>query len=327
MLIDCGGQDGYVAWIGCTDPNCDGHNRYTPGPSYVNFTASEELCYEGVGFNPGDDCIFGWKGNDTLVWDSLTTPMTIDAIYSTNVDQPTDGNLGVAKSYWYGGRCVGYVGFVEQAYAAGKIKNPVLSWYIVRRRRVFDMFVLYTEFPAHCQVAPEDNAASGVSSVAQLGGVDTNKYTGEIDWVPMDASWRWQSPSQVRTIRATTDGPEVPFTWSGDSILFDTGHPRKCCHASEPPMRNGLSCCPADFFSPPPDDWAQLTIALQAIQDFENDGGAWFFPCDSTLTLMMHGSQSREYVIPLADPTQPYSQVEGYCLATGNDEGPGNTFL
>ena len=76
--------------------------------------------------------------------------------------------------------------------------------------------------------------------------------------------------------------------------------------------------------APPNADWENLVIALNAIQD-ESEGGNWYFPCESSITIMFHGSQSREYVIALADPTQPYDKVDGYCLTVANDEGQGQT--
>ena len=75
------------------------------------------------------------------------------------------------------------------------------------------------------QVDASDNPASGVSSVAQLGGVDKNKFTGAIDWVPMNAGSAWQSPSQTRTVRATTNGAPVSVTFVTPIIEFDTGDP------------------------------------------------------------------------------------------------------
>lgn len=70
-----------------------------------------------------------------------------------------------------------------------------------------------------------DDPAEGVTSVAQLGGVDKNKYTGEIDWVPMDAALQWQSPSQIRTVRATTNGSPVDVEFTTPILEFDTGDP------------------------------------------------------------------------------------------------------
>ena len=132
VVVDSGSDKGWAIWVDCTDDICEGHSRYIPGPSYVNWTTSDQTCYGFVGSN---DCVEGWTGNDTVSWGALQSPLTIDAVYTSRVSQSTDGILGVSKSYWYGaaGRCTGFVSFVEQAFAAGKIANPVLSFYLVRK--------------------------------------------------------------------------------------------------------------------------------------------------------------------------------------------------
>lgn len=114
----------------------------------------------------------------------------------------------------------------------------------------------------------------------------------------MTLTTAWQTPSQVRSVRTTAGGSVIPTTWTYDVIEFDTGD-------------GGMLACP-------PDDWVVLTTAVGAIED---DSGKWWFPCESTITLMMHGSQSREYVVPLAFPDQPYSADPSYCLTTTNNEG------
>ena len=70
-----------------------------------------------------------------------------------------------------------------------------------------------------------DDPASGLNSWAQFGGVDTDKYTGEIDWIPLTAKGQWQSPTQVRSVRSTTGGDPIPVSFSTDIIEFDTGDP------------------------------------------------------------------------------------------------------
>lgn len=78
-------------------------------------------------------------------------------------------------------------------------------------------------------------------------------------------------------------------------------------------------CIPTGLLSFPDPDFQDLAAALGAIEVIST--GQWFFPCESTVTLDMNGSQGREYVIPLADPTQPFSGQAGFCAATINDSG------
>lgn len=68
----------------------------------------------------------------------------------------------------------------------------------------------------------------------------------------------------------------------------------------------------------PDPDFQSLAIALNAEQ---LSNGEWFFPCESTLSFDMNGSQNRVYTILLADPTQPLSSNPNLCAALINDEG------
>lgn len=143
-----------------------------------------------------------------------------------------------------------------------------------------------------------DHIASGVTAQGQIGGIDANKFTGSIDWIPLTLVSAWQSSSSTKTVRTTTGGPAVPATFTTPVIEFDTGDP-------------GLIALPTP-------DWNVLTNAVGAFQDASNN---WWFPCNSTITINFHGSQNRDYPVALADPTQPNSSRPGFCAATGNDEG------
>lgn len=60
-------------------------------------------------------------------------------MFSTTIDQPYDGNFGIAKSYWYGGSCTSYPNFIELAYINGAINAPVLAWFVVRNVTCVDI--------------------------------------------------------------------------------------------------------------------------------------------------------------------------------------------
>lgn len=130
VLLDAAANNAYTFWVGCTEALCESHNLYVPSPALVNLTTVDELC-----FASGDDCIQGWRVNDTMTFGTVTTQATWDALFDTTQAQPADGNLGLAKSYWYGSRCPldSFTGWVEQAFAHGDINVPVMSLYAVRR--------------------------------------------------------------------------------------------------------------------------------------------------------------------------------------------------
>lgn len=150
------------------------------------------------------------------------------------------------------------------------------------------------------QLTPSDDAAPGLTSVAQLGGVDRNKYTGSIDWIPLTAYTMWQSPSQVRTVR-DPGGRVVTADFTIPVITFDTGDP--------------------GALAPPHDDWQVLVGAVGGFTDSVN----WYFPCGCTLTLNFGGSQGADYVIELTDPNLPWQYEATFCQTIANDQGVGAT--
>lgn len=112
----------------CTGDHCSGHNLYVPSSSFVNSSETNQICY-----SDGHDCASTWIVNDTMSWGGVDIQATFGALYETTVDQPFDGNIGIAKAYWYGGAaCVAYPSFPEYGYIQGALTAPVLAWYIVR---------------------------------------------------------------------------------------------------------------------------------------------------------------------------------------------------
>lgn len=282
-------------WVGCTDPNCVGHNLYTPSSSFFNSSL-----VDGIYYGDGSESFQSWRVNDTLAFGALTIQTTFGAAFAIGVYagvQDVDGNFGIAKSYWYGGKCSLYPNFIELAAINGQIKAPVISWYEVSDWAPV-ITLIVTDTIVDCQLSSTDNAAPGLTSVAQIGGVDRNKYTGSIDWVPMTPYSMWQSPSQTRTVRRTSGGAVIPTYFQHQIITFDTGDPYALW-------------LPTDDFN----------IIVGAVGGFKDGSQNWFFPCGSTLTLNMNGSQGRNYVVALADPTQPYVWNSAYCAAIPYDAG------
>jgi hypothetical protein len=70
-----------------------------------------------------------------------------------------------------------------------------------------------------------DQVASGVSPVVQIGGIDKNKYTGAIDWIPMTQDSWFIAPGVTHSFRASSTSPSTPIQFFQQRIIFDTGDP------------------------------------------------------------------------------------------------------
>jgi hypothetical protein len=128
--MDSGASGAWVVWSGCTDPLCSGHTDYTPSPSAFNFSIIDKQYYTENSLEYDS-----WRMNDTLRIGNISTPFTFGATFKLPVAQSSDGNFGVAKTYFYGSACSSgknYVNFVESAYLSGAIKSPVLAYSMVR---------------------------------------------------------------------------------------------------------------------------------------------------------------------------------------------------
>jgi hypothetical protein len=193
---------------------------------------------------------------------------------------------------------VAYANFVEESFAQGQIKNAVIAFY----QALANLQSIILSFPTLMvdllfQLVPNDAPAAGVTSVAQPGAIDRNKFTGSIDWIPMNLVSMWQSPSQTRTVKVTTKSASIAPAFGHPVITFDTSDP-------------GLLGLPTD-------DWTLLVDAVGAEQDSD---GNWWFPCQSTMSLGLNGNQGRTYTFALAGTTtDPFS---GLCNALANDAGP-----
>lgn len=115
----------------------------------------------------------------------------------------------------------------------------------------------------------------------------------------------------------------VPRSLSRIFILFSVSTPAMEVSSRRSDVRrcpsSDFTGIPQGLLSIPDDDFYTLSNGLDAIND--PDSGNWYWPCESTLMIDMNGSQGRVYTIQLADPTQPYSETEGYCAS--RIDGPG----
>jgi hypothetical protein len=145
-----------------------------------------------------------------------------------------------------------------------------------------------------------DDIAPGLTSVAQLGGVDKNKYTGEIDWIPMTQDSWWIAYDVARTISTSSGSAPVTVNFNERRVIFDTGD-------------GGLAGIPTD-------DWNLLVESAGATQDSD---GNWWFPCESTMSMNLNGSQGVIYTVPLGDTNNVNSDDSTMCAATMNSMGQG----
>ena len=73
------------------------------------------------------------------------------------------------------------------------------------------------------------------------------------------------------------------------------------------------------LLSIPDVDFYPLADAMGAF----SDGYQYWWPCQASVTLMMNGSQNREYTINLADPGQPSNSNPGFCASVIDNPASG----
>ncbi|KZW03614.1 acid protease [Exidia glandulosa HHB12029] len=272
VLFDTGATGDWVIWNGCEQEQCQNHGQYKSSTSNFQNTSQTDIAVYGSG-GPANT-LGSWRITDTVTLGNATIQSTtFGACYQVpEGGEGLDGNFGMAKAYCNGNLCGNYPSFVENMYEQGIISAPVLAFY---------------------QLAPNDKPADGVQSVAQIGGIDANKFKGSMDWVPLTSESQWQIPNAQRFISDgsgnTVDGTSQ-FTHT--TMALDTGDP-------------GLLGLPSN-------DW-QTLLNLAGARD---DGK---FPCSSTMTWNFHGTTNRNYTFALADTGS--DDGSGFCNALANDAG------
>ncbi|EJU04501.1 acid protease [Dacryopinax primogenitus] len=277
VLLDAGAPDVWVDSVFCTGTNCNGHNKYHPGPKFVNLSIKDTEIYGGGG---PDETFITWRVNDSVTFGDITIPTTtLGAAVRIGPDQSYDGNFGIAKAYY--AQCSYsniYPNFVENMYLQGIIKNPVIAFY---------------------QLDGSESVPSGVVSQASIGGLDANKFTGQVDWIPMGPQFMWTNPTSTRWVQASPSATVQDATeeFNHPAITFDTGDP-------------GLLGLPHD-------DWVTLMSLLGA--EGPDSNGNYLIPWESTMTWNFYGSQMRNYTFNLADTTT--DNGSGFCNPSANDAG------
>lgn len=270
VLFDTGASAAWVDWVGCADPDCGGsHHRFTPSSQHFRNLSIQDTLFGSIQT---------WRVNDTMTLGSLSIPdSTFGAAFVLDAES-LDGNFGMAKSYCNGQLCVSYPNFIENSFEQGLLAAPALSFY---------------------QLAPDDQPASGVSSKVAVGGVDRNKFTGSMDWIPLTADSMWQVPWSRRFVSSAAGTVDATLQFNHEIMTFDTGDP-------------GLLGIPSD-------DWLTLTALIGAFQD---SGGNWLFPCAARLVWNFNGSTNRNYTVVLSDQSTSVN-VNGtnFCVPLANDSG------
>ncbi|EJD37929.1 acid protease [Auricularia subglabra TFB-10046 SS5] len=261
VLFDLGASGAWVVWDGCTTPACAMHSRYRPSAQHFANASTTQTIYYGNG-GP-DQTLESWVVQDTVSVGGVPVLETkFGAGFNVPTDYDVDGNFGIAKSYCGGRLCVAYPNFVEMGYMRGELSAPAVSFY---------------------ELAETDEPADGVLSMAGLGGVDRNKYTGAMDWIPVtqgDSWWivgnfqRFVSGSAVSSESGTYD---ATHRFTHKQMLFDTG-------------ADGLLYVPSDDY--------QTLLAVLGAQD--NFPEPYRIPCGATMTWSFGGTQDRNYTIELA---------------------------
>ncbi|KZT51842.1 acid protease [Calocera cornea HHB12733] len=278
VLLDTGAPDVWVMSVFCTQDACQGHNQYHPSASFVNLSIEDT---ESFGDGGPANTFESWRVNDTLTFGDITTPQTT---FGAAVQIPTsgeglDGNVGMAKVFYAQcGNSGNYANFVETMFLQGIIKNPVLAFY---------------------QLDGTEDVPPGVVSQGAIGGLDANKFTGEVDWIPMGPQEMWTNPTSKRWVQASPSSDTIDATeqFTHPAITFDTGDP-------------GLLGLPHN-------DWLTLMSLLGAQGPDSN--GNFIIPCDSTMTWNFFGTQMRNYTFNLADTTS--DNGSGFCNPSANDAG------
>ncbi|KAF8310515.1 acid protease [Clavulina sp. PMI_390] len=273
VLLDSGASESWVVWTGCDD--CAGHLNYYKKSKehFSNSTIKSSIAYG----NGGEaNTLDFWQVNDTIAFSNISIlSTTLGAAYHIPTGgEGLDGNFGLAKSYCAGAQCTSWPSFVEAMYLDGVIKSPVIAFYQLN----------YTDKPA-----------SGVTSKIDVGGLDRNKYTGAMDWIPITQDSMWTNPSAQRFVKGAGKFKNATAKFSHTSIVFDTGDPGKL----------GI----------PTDDWSTLLTLVGA----ETVNGATLFPCASEITFNFRGTEFRNYTYSLVDITT--DNGNGFCTPIANDAG------
>ncbi|KAG9485395.1 gastricsin-like [Eleutherodactylus coqui] len=191
VLFDTGSSNLWVPSTYCTSTACTNHHVFNPSQSST-YTSNGQRFNMGYGGGNVASSVTGLFGYDTVYIQGLTIPnqefgLTITEPSGNFYYSPFDGILGLA----YPGLSVGGATTVMQGILQDNLLNqPIFSVYL-----------------------------GSQSGEVIFGGVDTNLYTGQINWAPLSDQLYWQVALQEFSINGQATG----WCSGGCQAIVDTG--------------------------------------------------------------------------------------------------------
>ncbi|KAM9764294.1 pregnancy-associated glycoprotein 2-like [Dama dama] len=189
VLFDTGSADLWVPSITCGSPACKTHNTFNPQNS-----SSFREAGQTVTIFYGPQLIHGLVGSDTVRignFVSLNQSFGLSVVEFGYDGVPFDGVLGLAFPSISITRAMP---IFDNLWSQGAFSEPVFAFYLSKSK-------------------PE-------GSVVMFGGVDHRYYKGELNWVPVSHTSRWQI-----SMNSTTMNGEVVACSHGCQAFVDTGIP------------------------------------------------------------------------------------------------------
>ncbi|ODN80068.1 hypothetical protein L198_07878 [Cryptococcus wingfieldii CBS 7118] len=188
LVLDTGSADLWAAGTDCA--NCGDGERFNPSASstYQASSGTFSITY-GSGSASGD------LGTDVVELANFTVPNTtlavVDQASSGLISAPLSGIMGLAFSRLSNARATPWW---ETLVNAGRWDSPEFGVYLARYRN-----------------DPSASTVEGDGGAITFGGIDTTKFAGELNYVPINDSARdyWRIPLEGLTINNHT--PLNPF--------------------------------------------------------------------------------------------------------------------
>ncbi|XP_043307699.1 pregnancy-associated glycoprotein 2-like [Cervus canadensis] len=189
VLFDTGSADLWVPSITCGSPDCKTHNTFNPQNSSSFREAGQTFT-----IYYGPQLILGLLGSDTVRignFVSLNQSFGLSVVEFGYDGVPFDGVLGLAFPSI---SITGAIPIFDNLWSQGAFSEPVFAFYLSKSK-------------------PE-------GSVVMFGGVDHRYYKGELNWVPVSHTSRWQI-----SMNSTTMNGEVVACSRGCQAFVNTGVP------------------------------------------------------------------------------------------------------
>lgn len=138
-----------------------------------------------------------------------------------------------------------------------------------------------------------------------VGGVDRNKYTGSMDWVPVTQGDSWWIVSNFQRFVTGAAGSTGAGTYDATQRFT---HKQMLTSPTAIKGADGLLYVPSD-------DYQTLLVTLGAQSNFPEPSR---IPCGATMTWSFGGTQNRNYTIGLAATE---TNANGFCFPQFYDGG------